>query len=276
MLRLDGESVLVTGAAAGLGRAIVARLIDEGANVTAFDRNGAALEELSDLYGARVATCVGDVRRLADNRAAVELAVKRFGRLDCLIANAGIWDFGTALVDIPEESIDEAFDEVFGVNVKGYVLAVKAAVGELVRSRGSVVMTLSNAAFYTGGGGPLYTAAKHAGVGLVKQLAHELAPFVRVNAVAPGGLASDLRGPAALGLANRSISSLPMEDYAKVGLPLARLPAASEYTGAYVMLASRHDGAAATGSIVQLDSGLGARGLSGVAGGNDLMERFGG
>lgn len=275
MLRLEGQSVLVTGAGAGLGRAIVTRLIDEGANVTAFDRNAGALDELADQFGDRVAIQAGDVRHLVDNRAAVALAVARFGKLDCFIGNAGIWDFGMALVDLPDDAIDAAFDEVFGVNVKGYLLGVKAAVPELVRSRGSVVLTLSNAASYAGGGGPLYTASKHAGRGLVMQLAHELAPHVRVNAVAPGGLASDLRGPRALGLADSSIKTLPLGEYAKTALPLARLPLAEEYAGAFAMLASRRDGIAASGTVINVDSGLGVRGLASVAGGGDLLERFG-
>jgi len=272
---LEGYSALVTGGASGLGRAIVARFIAEGANVTVFDRNGGALAELANEFGDRVATYSGDVRSLDANRAAAALAVERFGKLDTFVGNAGIWDFGMSLVDLPETAIDAAFDEVFGVNVKGYLLGVKAALPALVRSRGSVVLTLSNGAFYPGGGGPLYTASKHAGLGLIKQLAHELAPHVRVNGVAPGGIASDLRGPSALGQAELSISSLPLAEYCKGGTPMGRIPVAEEYTGTYVLLASRHEGAAAFGSVIQVDGGIGMRGLGQVAGGGGLLERFG-
>ena len=75
---------------------------------------------------------------------------------------------------------------MFGVNVKGYLLGAKAAYRELAKTRGSIIFTVSNAGFYPCGGGPLYTASKHAVVGLIRQLAYELAPSVRVNAVAPG------------------------------------------------------------------------------------------
>ncbi len=98
-----------------------------------------------------------------------------------------------------------AFDELFAVNVKGYLLAVEASWRELVKTRGSVVMTLSNSAFYPNGGGPLYTASKHACRGLVLELAYELAPKVRVNGVAAGGMRTDLRGPESMGMAERSI-----------------------------------------------------------------------
>jgi NAD(P)-dependent dehydrogenase (short-subunit alcohol dehydrogenase family) len=81
--------------------------------------------------------------------------------------------------------------------VKGYLLAAGAAWPELVRTEGSIVMTLSNASFYVNGGGPVYTAAKHAAVGLVRELTYELRPRVRVNGVAPGRMNTDLRGPQA-------------------------------------------------------------------------------
>ncbi|ALK30085.1 MULTISPECIES: 3-(cis-5,6-dihydroxycyclohexa-1,3-dien-1-yl)propanoate dehydrogenase [Burkholderia] len=275
MKPLEGNSVLVTGGASGLGRAIVDRFIAEGACVTVLDRNADALGALARDLGDRVATHAGDVRSLADNYRAVELATERFGGLDTFIGNAGIWDYSVALVDLPDDAIDAAFDEVFAVNTKGHLMGMKAAAPALFRSRGSAILTLSNAAFYPGGGGPLYTASKHASVGLVRQLAYELAPYVRVNAVAPGAIASDLRGPRALGQADQSIRTLPMDEYARSGTPLARLPGTDEYTGAYVLLASRHDGAPITGAIIQADGGLGVRGLSSVAGGRGLPARFG-
>lgn len=274
MPRLEGESVLITGGASGLGRAVVERFLGEGARVTVLDRNADALAGLKNAFGDRVASFAGDVRSLEDNRAAVAVAVSHFGKLDCFIGNAGIWDYGVSLVDLPDDDIDAAFDEVFAINTKGHLLGVKAAIPELVRSRGNVILTLSNAAFYTGGGGPLYTASKHASLGLVRQLAYELAPYVRVNAVAPGAIASDLRGAKALGQAELSISSVPLAEAVKSGLPLARLPSPAEYAGPYVLLASRHDGAAATGTVVQADGGIGIRGLSEVAGGSGLLDRF--
>ena len=74
--------------------------------------------------------------------------------------------------------IEEAFDEMFAVNVKGYLLGAKAALPELVATGGNMVFTLSNSSFLPDGGGPLYVASKHACLGLVRQLAHELAPRI--------------------------------------------------------------------------------------------------
>jgi NAD(P)-dependent dehydrogenase (short-subunit alcohol dehydrogenase family) len=274
---LDGQSILLTGGAAGLGRELVNRLVTEGANVTVLDRNAAGLDALVDTFKGRVAGVAGDVRNLADNRKAVDLAVERFGKLDTFIGNAGIWDYSVPLVDLPDEAISEAFDEVIGINLKGYLMGIKAAAPALVRSRGSVILTLSNSAFYAGGGGVLYTSAKHAVVGLIKQAAHELAPYVRVNGVAPGGIASDLRGPKALGMEEKSLSSIPLADFVKDIAPIGRLSDTEEYTGSYVYLASGRNSAPATGVIINCDGGLGVRSALGPAnGGKDLLEKFGG
>src|SRR3546814_14170393 len=99
--------------------------------------------------------------------------------LDCLIGNAGVWDYSTQLADIPDNGISEAFDEMFAIIVKGYILAAKAALPALYKSKGSAIFTVSNAGFYPGGGGVLYTAGKHAVIGLVNQLAHEWGPRIR-------------------------------------------------------------------------------------------------
>ncbi len=145
------------------------------------------LEELRKRYGDALVGIEGDVRFLDSHREAVARCVEAFGKLDCLVGNAGIWDYLTQLVDIPDERIAEAFEEMFAVNVKGYVLAAKAAVPALYKSKGSAIFTVSNAGFYAGGGGVLYTAGKHAVIGLIKQLAHEWGPHIRVNGIAPGG-----------------------------------------------------------------------------------------
>lgn len=272
--RLEGQTALVTGGASGLGRAIVDRFIAEGARVAVLDRSAERLKTLADDHPEASLGCLGDVRSLADNHAAVAHACERFGKLDCAIGNAGLWDYSTALVDLPDDRIDAAFDEIFQVNVKGYLLLAKAAVPALVRSEGSLIFTISNAGFYPSGGGPLYTATKHAAVGLVRQLAYELAPSVRVNGVAPGGIDTDLRGLEALGLADRSIATLKLGQSAHLFVPIGRLPTAQEYAGAYVMFASRTDGAPATGAVLNHDGGLGVRGFGRTSGGADLKARF--
>ncbi|KAB7738872.1 3-(cis-5,6-dihydroxycyclohexa-1,3-dien-1-yl)propanoate dehydrogenase [Parvibaculum sedimenti] len=274
MGRLDGQVALITGGASGLGRAIVDRFVAEGARVGVLDRSRERLDQLKSDHGNRVCCSAGDVRSFADNEAAVRDCVAAFGSLDSAVGNAGIWDYSVPLVDLPPENIDEAFDELFQVNVKGYMLIAKAALPALVRSQGSLIFTISNAGFYPDGGGPLYTATKHAVVGLVRQLAYEFAPSVRVNGVAPGGIGTDLRGPASLGMAERSIESIDLPKMAGPILPIGRLPTPEEYTGAYVFFATRGDTVPATGSLLNYDGGIGIRGFGGPAGGRGLAERF--
>lgn len=271
---LKGEVALVTGGASGLGRAIVARFVEEGARIAVIDRSADKLRGLRDEFGAAVVTHAGDVRSLADNKAAVALAVERFGKLDCAIGNAGIWDYSVTLDDMADEQIDTAFDELFGVNVKGYLLLAKAALPALVRSKGSLVYTVSNAGFDPAGGGVLYTASKHAVVGLIRQLAFEFAPAVRVNGVAPGPIDTDLRGPAALGLSERAISSVDLPKVAAPVVPLARVPATAEYAGSYVYFASRRDSAPATGGVLICETGIGVRGIGIVSAGTGLASKY--
>jgi NAD(P)-dependent dehydrogenase (short-subunit alcohol dehydrogenase family) len=111
----------------------------------------------------------------------------------------------------------------------------------------------------------VYTASKHAVLGLVRQLAYELAPRVRVNGVAPGFMATDIRGPRAMGLQDTTPSSLPdLPAIARAATPLGTLPAPEDYTGHYVQLASRSNASATTGVVVECDGGLGVRGLPGM------------
>lgn len=273
-MRLRDESIIVTGGAGGLGLAIVERMIDEGARICVLDRSQQRIEELSARFGEKIEAIVGDVRSLPDNQRAVQRCLERFGKLDCAIGNAGIWDFNTHLVDLPEVRIAEAFDEVFGINVKGYLLLAKAAQEALVASRGSMLFTISNAGFYPDGGGSLYTATKHAVVGLVRQLAFEMAPIVRVNAVAPGGIATDLRGPSSLNMGDRSLASIDLSKTAPERVPIGMLPTAADYAAAYVFFASRQDNVPATGSILNYDGGFGIRGLRQTMGGRDLPEQI--
>lgn len=271
---LSGEVAIVTGGASGLGRAIVDRFVEEGARVVVFDRSAEKLQDVKRSHGDAVAIHSGDVRSGPDNKVAVALAVERFGKLDCAVGNAGIWDYSVTLDDMQEEQIDGAFDELFGINVKGYIHLAKAALPALVRSGGSLVYTVSNAGFDPAGGGVLYTASKHAVVGLIRQLAFELAPTVRVNGVAPGPIDTDLRGPAALGLADKAISSVDLPAVAPPALPLGRVPAPAEYAGSYVYFASRRDSAPATGGVLICETGIGVRGIGTAAAGAGLAAKY--
>ena len=275
---LDGDVALITGAGSGIGRALALRFLREGASVAAFDRDPDRLRALVDAAGDhadRVLPVTGDVRSSDDLSAAVAATVERFGKLDVLVPNAGIWDFNRSISRTTPEQLGAICDELFDINVKGYLLTVSTAWRELVKTRGSIVMTLSNAAFHAAGGGPVYTAAKHATRGLVTQLAYELAPKVRVNGVAVGALRTDLRGPASAGMDDRSIEhSFAKRDGERgpnMWLPLHDASTdPDDSTGPYVLLASQRNASVITGTVIHADGGIGVRGFATAAGGDDL------
>lgn len=268
---LDNEVALITGGGSGLGLALVERFLEEGARVAVLERSADKVAALRERFGTdAVAAVQGDVTSYADNERAVAAAVETFGKLDTFVGNAAIWDHAASLVELSPGQLDSGFDELFAINVKGYLLGAKAASRALLASAGSMIFTLSNSAFYPGGGGPLYTASKHAAVGLIRQLAYELAPKVRVNGVGPCGMASDLRGPVSLGQQDRRImDSRTPEAIANI-LPLQFFPQPADFTGPYVLLASRANNRTLSGVTIQADAGLGIRGIRHAAGGLNL------
>ncbi|KJL26606.1 Cis-2,3-dihydrobiphenyl-2,3-diol dehydrogenase [Microbacterium azadirachtae] len=276
---LDGDVAFITGAGSGIGQAVALRFLQEGAKgVAILGRDPGRLESTVTAAGTgadRLLPLVGDVRSSADLQAAVDATIGRFGKLDVLVPNAGVWDFNKSISRTTPDEIEAIYDELFDINVKGYLLTVSTAWRALVESHGNIVMTLSNAAFYAAGGGPVYTAAKHATRGLVTQLAYELAPKVRVNGVAIGGLRTDLRGPASTGMSERSIEqSFAKHDDGRgpnLWLPLHHAsPDPVDSTGPYVLLASRRNASVITGAVVNADGGIGVRGFASAAGGDQL------
>jgi len=196
-------------------------------------------------------TVGGDVRSLRDNQAAVRKTVDAFGRLSIFVGNAGIYDLRVSLAEMPDDRIETAFDELFGINVKGYVLGAKAALPELQRTRGAIVFTSSVSGLYAGFGGFLYVTAKHAVSALTRQLALELAPEVRVNAVAPGYVPTNLSGLETLAQGASKTGGPPDPS----NFLLQRRPETADYTGLYVMLASREMSSMLTGAVVLADGG---------------------
>jgi NAD(P)-dependent dehydrogenase (short-subunit alcohol dehydrogenase family) len=259
---LEGQVALVTGGGSGIGWGIVERFIGEGARVGVLERVPERIEPLKAAFGEYVAPVQGDVTRLEDNKHAVEQTVRAFGQLDIFVGNAGVFDRYISLVDLPEDKLADAFDEQFAVNVKGCLLGAKAALPELLKTEGCLVFTASVAGFNSGGGGVLYTASKHAVVGVIRQLAVELAPKVRVNGVAPGGVQTDLRGLAALGQSQHShwvAPGIDWEERLRANSPLQVVIRPQDLASAYVLLASRDNARAMTGMIVHVDAGSSLR-----------------
>jgi len=199
MNRFNQKTVLVTGAASGIGLAAARRFLDEGARVVMLDIEEAKLKEAAaGLPQDRVLVHVGDTADQATAAAVVKATVERFGGLDVLINNAGIATEG----DITQTS-EEDFARVMAVNVGGYFHVAKAAMPELVKTRGSIVMTSS----VSGLGGDwnmfAYNTSKGAVSNMVRAMAMDAAKHgVRVNAVNPSftetGLTEDMVNDAEL------------------------------------------------------------------------------
>lgn len=255
---LQGRRALVIGAGSGIGRAVVDAFAGEGAAVGVLERDPAKAAALQREC-PQVAVTVGDATTAEDNVLAVTATVEAFGGLDVLVTCVGLFDFYRSIEDLDAGIIDQAFDEIFHPNVKSCLHAVKAALPALKSSgRGSIVLTESTSSYQPGRGGVLYVASKFAVRGLVTALAHDLAPEVRVNGVAPGGtLGTDLRGPASLGLAERSLGAAAgrAEELA-ARVPLQVALSGSDHAWSYVFLASDRS-RGITGRTVHPDGGAG-------------------
>jgi NAD(P)-dependent dehydrogenase (short-subunit alcohol dehydrogenase family) len=256
---LDGKRALVVGAGSGIGRAVVTAFADEGARVGALELDPAKVARLAaELPGGVVSQ--GDATTLADSRAAVRAVTEAFGGLDILVNCVGIFDFYRGLADIGDDQLDAAFDEIFAVNVKSQLVSVQAALPELRRAGGSVVLTVSTSGFYPGRGGILYVASKFAVRGCVIALAHELAPEVRVNGVAPGGtLGTELTGARSLGLGDRVLeTTADREQDLRRRTPLQVALTGDDHASSYVFLASDR-ARGITGTVVHSDGGIGVK-----------------
>lgn len=257
---LDGYVAIVTGASSGIGLAVLERFVDEGARAVALVRDPQKLASLEERFAERVVGVQGDVKEYSASARAVETALEHFGRLDALIANAGIFDFFRPLEKYTPETLDATFDEIFAVNVKGYLFAAHAAREALAEARGSIVFTSSIAGFHAACAGIVYTAAKHAIVGITRQLAYELAPEIRVNSVGPGGTLTPLSGAAALGHEARTILDNPEAgELVAQSVPLEFAQRPEDHAGLYVLLASRENARAVTGQVFMSDGGVAVR-----------------
>lgn len=239
------QVVLVTGAAGGIGSAVVRRFSQGGWRVVAADLSTPVSDEAEHAFAA-------DLTHAEECRSLVGQAVAVTGRLDCIVNTAGVWTEGP--VELTEES---AFDRCLDVNLKGLFFTIAAAVPHLVATAGSVVNLSSDAGLLGNTGAAVYCASKGAVSNLTRALALELAPKrIRVNAVCPG----DVETPMLAGQA-RDFGGGDPEGYLGSLLKLypqanaARFVQADEVAELIWYLAQPH-AAPITGANISIDFGL--------------------
>jgi meso-butanediol dehydrogenase/(S,S)-butanediol dehydrogenase/diacetyl reductase len=244
MNRFNDKTVLVTGAASGIGLAAARRFLDEGARVVMLDIDGEKLEEAAaKLPQDRVLVQVGDTADKQTAADAVKAAVDKFGGLHILINNAGMAVEG----DITQTS-EEDFERVMAVNVAGYYHMAKAAMPELVKVRGSIVMTSS----VSGLGGDwnmfAYNTSKGAVSNMVRAMAMDAGKDgVRVNAVNPSFTKT--------GMTEDMVSNPELVAKFKERMPLGA-PEDAEGVAAVMAFLASEDARLVTGVNLPVDAGL--------------------
>jgi 3-oxoacyl-[acyl-carrier protein] reductase len=246
-IELQGRVALVTGGSKGIGRETVLELARAGARVAVnflSDVRGAqSAADEAERLGAEALIVQGDVQRVEEASGVVERCMERWGRLDVLVCNAGLWQ-GAAV----EEMTEELWTKVLDTNLKGTWTIVRAAVPHMKRQgSGSIVIVSSTAGqrgepFYSN-----YAASKGGQIAMTKALALELAPHaIRVNAVAPGWVFTDMTAVV--------LGDAAARDEIEAGIPLGRVASASDIARPIVFLASdwaRH----ITGEVLNINGG---------------------
>ena len=233
MISLAGKSALITGGSRGIGAASVRLFAQAGADVVFnYHRNqGAAaqLEQEARKHGTRVESFKADLSRDKDGKKLVEFARERLGRLDILVANAGIWNIkGVAIEDMSEND----WDEMIRVNLKSVYSVVHHAVPHMIAQKGGRIVAISSTAGQRGEAmHSHYGASKGAIISFVKGLSTELARHnILVNCVAPGWVDTEMSRPV--------LKTKAGMKFAVGAIPLGRVGTAEEIAGAILFLAS--------------------------------------
>ncbi|MFS2113509.1 SDR family NAD(P)-dependent oxidoreductase [Herbaspirillum frisingense] len=242
--RFKDKVVIVTGAASGIGEATARRFSDEGAQVLLADRNAAALTKVFDsLPSERTAARETDVSRHEDVREMVAFAIERFGRLDVLVSDAGIFAEGNVTEVSPED-----WHRVQATNVNGVFYGAREAMPHLQKTRGCIVNVASVSGLGADWNLSAYNTSKGAVVNLTRAMAMDFGrKGVRVNSVCPSfthtGMTADMEDDPVL------------QDKFAERIPLGRGAEAQEIAAVITFLASP-DAAFVTGVNMPVDGGL--------------------
>ena len=248
MRGLNGKRVLITGGGSGIGAATAARFVEEGSHVCILDRDAKAREQIRKQLPGLKGTLAADVSKLDEVQAAFAEAVKAMGGVDVLINNAGISIRHNFLDITPEE-----WDRIMAVNLTGVFYIAQAAARHMwERGSGVILQTASTNGIVGHRYYADYNATKAGVIELTKSMALELAPKVRVNAVAPGYVLTPMQ---------RAEYTEEMLEEVNQKIPLRRHAQPEEIAALFAYLAS-DDAAYVTGQVVTIDGGEIAGGLA--------------
>ena len=251
---LKDKVVLVTGAAAGIGRATALRFAEEGAQVAGWDVNDKVFAELEREIVARGGKAFLSVVNVTDTKAvesAVVAIVSRWGRLDVLVNNAGITR-DSQLIKYKDGGVqgmmtDEQFDAVINVNLKAVFLCTRAVSPQMIAQGGGVILNASSVVgIYGNFGQTNYVATKAGVIGMTRTWARELGKFkIRVNAIAPGFIGTEM------------VRAMPPKvvDGMVARTPLGRLGEPEDIANTYCWLAS-DQASFISGAVISVDGAI--------------------
>ena len=247
MNRLENKIALITGGSTGIGQTTALTFAEEGAEVLITGRNEDTLKASADQH-ENISYVVADVGVPSDSLKCIKHVEQSYGALDILINNAGVALFAP----LEATSLEDHFDLMFNVNVRGLYELTRLALPLLEKSKGIIISTTSGAAVSPMANGAAYSASKAAVVALSRAWARELAPKgIRVNVVSPGPIETPIFGK--MGLPEEQVSEMLEGIVAQV--PLGRIGSPDDIAKAFLYLASE-DASYITGLQLMVDGGF--------------------
>ena len=233
MISLAGKAAVITGGSRGIGAAAVKLFAQAGADVVFnFHKNKVAAAQVeleARKHSTRVESVQADLGTMAGAKKLIEFAEARLGRIDVLVANAGIWNVDDAPI---EKLTEKQWDEMIRVNLKSVYSVIHFASARMIAQKSGKIIAISSTAGQRGEAFHAhYAASKGAVISMVKGLATELAPHnILVNCVAPGWVDTDMSKPV--------LSTKAGAKFAMAAIPLGRVANAEEIAGPILFMAS--------------------------------------